>query len=175
MNGLIFVDCEADGPCPGIGSLTEFGAVSYDLWKIDPNPAHCAFHGQLWYAKPDPYNPAVSRIDRSIMQPSSHDRRSVMVEFDSWLRELGQNRVVFVSDNPAYDFQWINYAFWTSGIANPFGHSARSIKDFYAGLAGNFLNSQNWKKLRVTPHDHNPVHDALGNVEAFDRMLKGER
>jgi hypothetical protein len=22
----------------------------------------------------------------------------------------------------------------------------------------------------VTPHDHNPVHDAMGNVEAFQRI-----
>jgi len=29
--------------------------------------------------------------------------------------------------------------------------------------------------LRITPHDHNPVHDAMGNLEAFDRLLKGER
>lgn len=29
--------------------------------------------------------------------------------------------------------------------------------------------------LCVTPHDHNPVNDAMGNVEAFRRMLAGER
>ncbi len=56
-----------------------------------------------------------------------------------------------------------------------FGHFARRIGDFYAGLAGDFADSQSWKKLRVTPHDHNPVHDAMGNVEAFERLLKGER
>jgi hypothetical protein len=27
----------------------------------------------------------------------------------------------------------------------------------------------------TTPHDHNPVNDALGNVEAFERLLNGER
>jgi len=29
--------------------------------------------------------------------------------------------------------------------------------------------------LRTTPHDHNPVHDAMGNLEAFERLLKEER
>ena len=32
-----------------------------------------------------------------------------------------------------------------------------------------------WTELRITPHDHNPVHDAMGNLEAFERILNGER
>ncbi len=58
---------------------------------------------------------------------------------------------------------------------NPFGHSARRIGDFYAGLVGDFTDASSWKKLRVTVHDHNPVHDAMGNLEAFERILSGER
>ena len=40
---------------------------------------------------------------------------------------------MFVSDNPAYDFQWINFYFWRYFGMNPFGHSGRRIADFYAG------------------------------------------
>jgi hypothetical protein len=36
-------------------------------------------------------------------------------------------------------------------------------------------STQGWKRLRVTPHDHNPVNDAMGNPEAFERILRGER
>jgi hypothetical protein len=54
---------------------------------------------------------------------------------------------------------------------NPFGYSARRISDFYAGMKGDFFDSQNWKKWRVTKHDHNPVHDVLGNIEAFEKIL----
>ena len=43
------------------------------------------------------------------------------------------------------------------------------------GLTGSFANTQAWKRLRVTPHDHHPVHDAQGNVEAFRRIQAGER
>ena len=82
---------------------------------------------------------------------------------------------VMVSDNPAYDFQWINFYFWKYFGGNPMGHSARRIGDFYAGLCGDFRKSQEWKKLRVTKHDHHPVHDACGNAEAFARILAGER
>ena len=58
---------------------------------------------------------------------------------------------------------------------NPFGHSGRRIADFYAGLVGDFRNTQRWKRLRRTKHDHHPVRDALGNAEALIRMLDGER
>ena len=94
--------------------------------------------------------------------------------FEKWLREKVKGQPVFVSDNPAYDWQFINYYFWLFLGWNPFGHSARRIGDFYAGLNSNFHNAQKWKRLRRTPHDHNPVHDALGNVEAFERLLNGE-
>lgn len=173
MKGLIFVDVEADGKAPGVGQMTEFGAVNYDLWKVNRDPDYCAFHGVLWYAAPDPENPACSRIIVTSDQLTDEARQGVMRSFEVWLKQF--LRITFISDNPAYDFQWINHAFWSRGMPNPFGHSGRSIKDFYAGLSGNFLDSQGWKRLRITPHDHNPVHDSLGNCEAFDRILRGER
>lgn len=94
--------------------------------------------------------------------------------FKSWLGQFPTN-YVFVSDNPAYDWQWINFYFWKYFGENPFGHSARRIGDFYAGLVNDFWKANRWKRLRITKHDHNPVNDAMGNVEAFERMLAGER
>jgi len=38
-------------------------------------------------------------------------------------------------------------------------------------MKGDFFDSQNGKKWRVTKHDHNPVHDVLGNIEAFEKIL----
>lgn len=147
MSRLIFVDCEGHGPAPTLNSAAkfEFGAVDYTTRKT--------FHGIG--ATPQTFQ-----------------------AFDAWLRDLrgvGQERLVFVSDNPAYDWQFINYYCWLYLKDNPFGHSARRISDFYAGLCNDWTKTQEWKKLRVTVHDHNPVHDAMGNVEAFERLLKGER
>lgn len=94
--------------------------------------------------------------------------------FREWLTQF-PGRPIFVSDNPAYDWQGINYCFLKYFGQNPFGHSARRISDFYAGLVGNWYETQKWKRLRRTSHDHNPVNDAMGNVEAFERLLAGER
>lgn len=169
ISNLIFVDVEANGRCPGKGIMTEFGAVAY--------PSRQSFHGILAEAKPDPTNPAMSVLSAPEGWFDITLAKQVMQSFRKWIYEqVGNQRPIFVSDNPAYDFQWINYYFWHyTNDGNPFGHSARRISDYYAGLMGDFYNTQNWKRLRVTKHDHNPVHDALGNVEAFDRLLKGER
>jgi len=91
-------------------------------------------------------------------------------KFNQWLNQF-PGRPIFVSDNPAYDWQFINYYFHKYLGRNPFGYSARRISDFYAGMKGDFFDSQSWKKWRITKHDHNPVHDALGNVEAFEKIL----
>jgi len=162
--GLVFVDCEAFGGCPATGQLTEFGAVGY--------PSKKTFHGRVVESRPLPENPA---IPVPVGKPSADHEKKVYSDFARWLAENVEGKPVFVSDNPAFDWQWINDGFWRALGYNPFGHSGRRIADFYAGLVGDFYSTQKWKRLRITPHDHNPVNDAMGNLEAFERLLRGER
>ncbi len=91
-------------------------------------------------------------------------------KFDEWLKRCA-GRPVFISDNPAYDWQFINYYFHKHLNYNPFGHSARRIGDFYGGVIRKLWGQSKWKQFRITPHDHDPVNDALGNVEAFETIL----
>jgi len=156
---LVMVDCEARGPSPVRGVMSEFGAVHYDTRQ--------SFHGVLFKGRPDPYNPFVPIVGERVATEAE-----VASAFRGWLAGVMTGRPVFVSDNPAFDWQWIAAMFAVAEIENPFGHSARRIGDFYAGLARTWPNTQEWKRWRVTSHDHNPVHDALGNVEAFQRMLR---
>ena len=115
-------------------------------------------------------------IDANNWFHGHNDTAATFARFDQWLdKNCKGRRPVFVSDNPAYDWQWINYGFWLHRGYNPFGHSARRISDFYAGLVGNWTETQKWKRLRVTEHRHNPVDDAMGNYEAFQRLMAGER
>ena len=160
MKTLIFVDCEANGPCIGKGFLTEFGAVEFKSMET--------FHGILFGSRPS-VNPLLSGE-----LGNKKDEIKVFTDFAEWLGKF-DGRPCFVSDNPAFDWQWINYGLHHAIGHNPFGWSARRISDFYAGLVGDWNSTQKWKQLRITEHDHNPVHDALGNVEAFRRLLAGER
>lgn len=91
--------------------------------------------------------------------------------FERWLDGFARP-LVFVSDNPAYDWQFINHYFHKFLGANPFGYSARRIGDFYAGLVENWrAPGRDWKRHRHTKHDHHPVHDAQGNAEALKVLL----
>lgn len=147
---FVFVDVEAPlgVGAPSVGDASEFGAVLYV--PGEPYASWPYFHG----------------TDCS---------RETFVAFAVWLTEHVRGQPVMWSDNPAYDWQWVNFYFWKHLGRNPFGHSARRISDFYAGLCGNVHRTQEWKRLRITPHTHHPVFDAQGNAEAFDRILKGER
>jgi hypothetical protein len=158
MSNWIFVDVEARGRSPVNGVMTEFGAVH--------EPSRKSFHGVLFEGTPDPHNPAVPLIGKQVATD-----KEVAESFAAWLKEVGGNeRPVFVSDNVAWDWQWIAAMFDKADMDNPFGHSGRRISDFWAGLQNNWGDTQSWKGFRVTPHDHNPVHDAMGNVEAFQRI-----
>jgi hypothetical protein len=132
------VDVEANGPCPSLGTMTEFGCVYFDH-----PPFEKRFHGK------GPIGPIV------------------MKQFTLWLESITLSRPTFWSDNPAFDWMWMNDAFHVHTHWNPFGYSARRIGDFYAGFRRDPAKSCEWKKFRVTPHDHNPVNDALGNAEAL--------
>lgn len=152
------MDVEAIGTSPYRGLMTEFGAVLMN---------NESFHGKIYNTHLDPDNNAVPIID----SPHSPLTR-VLAKFDTWLRQNIKGRPIFVSDNPAYDWQWISAAFDSCLMDNPFGHSARRIGDFYAGLEGDFYSTQGWKSLRKTPHTHNPVDDARGNMEALTELIR---
>lgn len=157
---FIFVDVEAIGASPAMGKMTEFGAVDFETRKT--------FHGILFKSTPDPDNPA-KPLDTDERVNSTLD---VAKDFKQWLDELGGGRAIFISDNPAYDWQWVSYMFDLCGIDNPFGHSGRRISDFWAGFNNKWGETQSWKRFRKTPHDHNPVNDAMGNVEAFEHIMQ---
>jgi hypothetical protein len=158
LKNLIFVDCEARGTSPVNGTMTEFAAGHYGSGIL--------FHGRIFEGTPDPENPAVPLVGKRVK-----DDLTVAMEFTAWIQAVCDGRPVMVSDNPAYDFMWIAGLLDVAGLKNPLGHSARRISDFWAGLNQEWGNTQSWKKMRKTKHDHNPVHDVMGNMEAFARII----
>lgn len=91
-----------------------------------------------------------------------------MKQFLAWLESINPGgKFTFVSDNPAFDWQFINYYFYSFVGHNPFGFSARRIGDIYSGWKGNVQLSGEWRQFRKTAHTHDPLDDAKGNAEAL--------
>src|SRR4051794_13800277 len=157
------VDVESDGPVPGRHSMVSFGAV-----LVEPTLSK-TFYGQTRPIS-DEFIPdalAVSGHSRD-QHLGFEDPAAVMARFGKWLAETSSGRPVFVSDNVAYDWQWINYYFHQFAGGNPFGYSGRRIGDLYCGMVKDAFAS--WKQLRKTTHTHHPVDDAKGNAEALLAM-----
>lgn len=159
----IVVDVEADGEIPYKYSMVCFGAII-----VEPTLT------KTFYGKTKPissnWNPsalAVSGISRE-QHEKFDDPIEVMKQFDEWIKQNSKGHPIFISDNPCFDWQWINYYFHTYLGKNPFGFSGRRIGDMYAGLVKDTYAK--WKHLRKTTHTHHPVDDAKGNAEVLLHM-----
>lgn len=163
---LYSLDVEADGPCPGLYSMLSFGLVPLD----DPSRA---FYAEL--------APISERFEEGALNACGFTRQQtleftpadvVMARFLRWLEnEPGAGRRVIWSDNPAFDWQFFNYYCHNFLGHNPFGHSARRIGDFTAGMACDPRETGSWKRLRTEKHTHNALDDARGNAGALVAIL----
>lgn len=162
MANLIVVDVESDGPVPGsdMYSMVCFGAVVVDK----KGELKDTFYGET--------APISKKWDKEALSISGFTREQhekfadpiiTIQDFNKWVKEKG--KCIFISDNLAYDWQFINYYFHKYIGNNPFGYSGQRIGDKFQG----FFNDPyyKWKKHRKTNHDHNPVNDAIGNAEAL--------
>jgi len=159
----IVVDVETDAPTPASGSMVSFGAVmAKDLTET--------FYGKT---KPisdrfDPERLAISNVTRG-EHLTFDDPTIVMHDFDKWIKKNSKGRPIFISDNNGFDFAWISYYFDKYIGSNPFGWSSRRLGDLYCGMTMDTF--ARWKHLRTTPHDHNPVNDAIANATVI-RIMK---
>ena len=161
----IIVDVESAGPIPAEFSMVCFGAVIFD------DPDDQSFYGKVRPVS-DRFVPealAVSGFTRE-QHLDFDDPKAVMESCALWLDQNASGRAVFVSDNVAFDRQFINYYFHRFIGRNPFGFSGRRIGDLYAGLVKDASKATEWKKYRITKHTHNLVDDARGNAEALKQF-----
>jgi DNA polymerase III epsilon subunit-like protein len=159
---LIVVDVESDGAIPHKYSMVCFGAV-----VVEPSLS------KTFYGKTRPISDefvaealAISGFSRE-EHLGFDDPETVMLQFKEWIGENVKGRPIFISDNLAFDWQWINYYFHYFTGSNPFGFSGRRIGDLYSGLEKDFFAGSKWKSFRQTIHTHDPVDDAKGNAEAL--------
>lgn len=159
----VMVDVESDGPIPGDYSMICFGAV-----VVEPALTR-TFYGELRPIS-DKFVPealAVSGFSREECMQFS-DPVVVMRAFRDWLGENCRGRMMFISDNNGFDWQFINWYFHHFLGANPFGFSSTNLGSLYKGMQKDTF--VNFKHLRKTRHTHQPVDDAMGNAEALLQM-----
>lgn len=161
----IMVDVETDGPIPGDYSLIEIGAVVMDK-QLDKT-----FFAQL---KPisEKFNPEALAVFETTREQTLayEDPKTAMLKFKNWIATVSKDskRVNFISDNNGFDYMFICWYFHHFLGENPFGHSSTNLGSLYKGLVKDVF--KNFKHLRKTFHDHNPVNDSKGNAEALLHM-----
>lgn len=156
------IDVEADGPVPGVHSMVSFAAV-----KVTPSLSE-TFYGEVAPISKVfvPEALAVSKVTRE-QHCAFAAPELVIPQFKEWVLKTTNDRPVFVSDNPAFDFQWLNYYLWTYTGGNVFGHSARRVGDIYSGLIKDVYKGGDFRKFGKTPHTHHPLDDAKRVAEAL--------
>lgn len=165
---LFVIDVEADGPCPGLYSMISLGAV-----KVIDNNFDTNFYAELQPIS-EQWDPVAISIGKFTREQTLQfeDPFTVMERFAWWVKKTSTGFPVFVSDNPAFDWQFVNYYFHKYLGENPFGHSARRIGDFYAGLQQNWFVASKWGHLCKFRHTHNALDDAKGAASGLLEMAR---
>jgi hypothetical protein len=159
----VMIDIEADGPIPGDYSMISFGAVI-----VEP-ALDRTFYGQLRPIS-EKYIPAALAVSGFSREECLEfdEPKKVMRDFRKWLKANCKRRLMFISDNNGFDWQFINWYFHHFLGENPFGHSSTNLGSLYKGMQRDTFAK--FKHLRRTKHTHNPVDDARGNAEALLHM-----
>jgi DNA polymerase III epsilon subunit-like protein len=163
LMSYVMVDVEADGPIPGDYSMICLGAVVVEPALERTFYATLKPISERWL--PDALS--VSGFSREQTQAFDEPEHS-MRRFAEWLEGLNTRRLVFISDNNGFDWQFVNFYFHHFLGKNPFGFSSQNLGSLYKGLVKDSFAS--FKHLRKTAHTHDPVDDARGNAEALLHM-----
>jgi len=168
----VSIDIEADGPIPGDYSMLSIGAV-----VINPSQPHFA---NAFYRKLAPIS---SFYNLEALKYSGFERDEtigfdnpihVMRDFKDWLElkredHNGNKKIMFLADNAGFDWMFICWYFHHFIGENPFGYSCTSLTSLFKGISKNM--SKSFKHLRKTKHTHNALDDAMGNAEAFIKII----
>jgi hypothetical protein len=185
------MDVEASGPAPLHGDMISFAAIvleeglgrTFDSGNMRPE---CDKYSE------GAYKSISMTREQHLAAPFSIEER--IFAFRGWLdpildqeyqrlvsnalaqgddpKKANRPRGIMVSDNPGFDFQWMNFELWNKLGVPYLGHSARRIGDAWAGLRKRPQETMGWKRMRRAPHDHTPLNDAMGNAQAWQEMWK---
>lgn len=167
LNNHWSLDVEADGPAPGLYSMVSFGMVNVADHRI-------AYYGEL--------RPISDKYQEDALKVCGFTREQtmgfkspeiVMADFIKFMEgnRMDKKRFITWSDNPGFDWGFLNYYMHAFTGGNMLGWSCRRIGDLYAGSIKELGNSK-WKRLKKTKHTHNAMDDATGNAEALAEIIQ---
>lgn len=172
----VSVDVETSGDVPGVFSMLSVGAVAI---KKDPVMGEWLMFSEF-YTEMSPLPGAQWKEETVQAHGFSFERARAFsppevetVRFCDWLDRLannGENRLIFVSDNPIFDGGFVFYYLFRYCGRCPFGWSGLSMTSIYKGMKKDLR--ANFRGLRRGVHDHNALTDARGNAVAWITMLK---
>lgn len=184
---IISVDIEADGPCPLLNSMLQFGAVFYDLdgnvifeYSANIEPLDGATQDpdtMKWWTEQEVKNPglwASMMVDR--MSPLL-----AMQQFDSHVRRISKelNASPLVVAYPAgYDFTW-TYVYLCKFVGKSVvGFSALDMKTLAMTLIQRTYHDSSKARFprkwsnSIYKHTHNALDDARGQGYMFWQMME---
>ena len=167
MKNHLVIDVESTGPTPVTHSLLQIGICDLEgnefYHEFRPVEGHSIDMGAM--------NAIGLTVDEVMQYPEQAVGYKAMRR---WVHATyGEGtRLTTWSDNPAFDWQFVNALWWQHAYMNPFGFSMRRIGDFYAGMQHDVRAASKWKKMRTGKHTHNALDDARGNAGALKKILE---
>jgi|SRR6185437_12485976 len=179
----ISVDVETDGPCPGVNSMLQLGAVAFDHdgreidwreWNLADYPGGFPHPDTLrWWT-------AAERVDQyNGMKSSGRYPGEVMCEFNEWAR-LTKKIPVAICYPSGFDFSWVHHYCYRFLGECPFSFSR--VIDIKA-VAWSVLNTRDFSDTskRAFPrewsrdagdHTHRAAEDAREQGRIFFNIIK---
>lgn len=193
------VDVEADGPVPGLYSLSSFGAVAFGhrsatnkgadgtgLVTVDIDASENAFYSELAPISEvfDPAAAAVAGLNRQHLIDHGETPVASFNRFVYWVDETTERiggpgaRAVFVAYPLPYDWMWIYWYLMTYAGRSPFGHSsaldAKTMLAVKMDRLVRFIGKRSIPKSLMSNrrHTHNALDDAKEQAELFINLLR---
>lgn len=177
MRLFIVTDVESTGPDFATHNMYQFGYVpeledgtifdgkSYDVLFSTPHhdPETLAFLRRDLGLTPEILQARPTAI------PPGQAMQHFATDINQLLGTTGAKKVIFVADNLAYDWGFINTYFYRYLGKNPFGHAGRNIPCMSLGRYG---SRDLWETFRTEAHTHDGLDDARGNAGGLVQMIK---
>jgi hypothetical protein len=170
MGLLLSIDVEAAARVRCTGDMISFAAVVVED-ALDRSFHSGNMRPECEHYLPEAYAAIGMTREQHLAAPRSI-REAFSVRRLAGEAQEPKRHYLMLSDNPGFDFQWMNFELMNHIGEQVLGHSARRIGDVWSGLRKRPHETLSWRRFRLTPHDHDPLNDAMGNAEAWLEMWR---